>query len=67
MVAAVQDKYADNAIGNVTGSNAVNIFLGLGLPWLMASVYWTGFAPDSEKVKWLLKYCGAAPTEVLCM
>lgn len=37
--AAVQEKYADNAIGNITGSNSVNVFLGLGLPWLLASVY----------------------------
>ncbi|KFM69896.1 Sodium/calcium exchanger 3, partial [Stegodyphus mimosarum] len=40
MAAAKQEKYADNAIGNVTGSNSVNVFLGLGLPWLMASIYW---------------------------
>merc|ERR1712130_444924 len=28
-----------NAIGNVTGSNSVNVFLGLGLPWSIASIY----------------------------
>jgi len=39
MTAAVQDKYADPALGNVTGSNAVNVFLGLGLPWLIACYY----------------------------
>ncbi|XP_022239527.1 sodium/calcium exchanger 2-like [Limulus polyphemus] len=38
--AAKQEKYADNAIGNVTGSNSVNVFLGLGLPWLIAAAYW---------------------------
>lgn len=27
-VSAIQDKYADGSIGNVTGSNAVNVFLG---------------------------------------
>merc|ERR1719189_509953 len=37
--AAVSERCADNAIGNVTGSNSVNVFLGLGLPWLIASVY----------------------------
>ena len=37
--AAVGEKYADNAIGNVTGSNSVNVFLGLGLPWVIASIY----------------------------
>nr|AXS78251.1 sodium calcium exchanger 3 [Anisakis simplex] len=31
---------ADNAVGNVTGSNSVNVFLGLGLPWLIAAIYW---------------------------
>lgn len=30
---------ADSAIGNITGSNSVNIFLGLGLPWIIASHY----------------------------
>jgi len=30
---------ADAAIGNITGSNSVNVFLGLGLPWVMATVY----------------------------
>ena len=34
------EKHADNAIGNVTGSNSVNVFLGLGLPWLIAAIYW---------------------------
>ncbi|OWF55905.1 Sodium/calcium exchanger 3 [Mizuhopecten yessoensis] len=39
--AALNEKYADTAVGNVTGSNAVNVFLGLGLPWTMAAVYWS--------------------------
>ncbi|KAI0228381.1 Sodium/calcium exchanger 3 [Lamellibrachia satsuma] len=38
---AVQEKTADNSIGNVTGSNSVNVFLGLGLPWVIAAIYWT--------------------------
>ena len=38
-IAAVNEKTADNSIGNVTGSNSVNVFLGLGLPWIIASVY----------------------------
>merc|ERR1719367_1820861 len=37
--ATVSERCADNAIGNVTGSNSVNVFLGLGLPWLIASIY----------------------------
>lgn len=37
--AAIQDEHADAAIGNVTGSNSVNVFLGLGLPWVLSSMY----------------------------
>jgi len=36
--AAINEKYADAAIGNVTGSNSVNVFLGLGLPWLIVTL-----------------------------
>ncbi|KAM9224351.1 sodium/calcium exchanger 2 isoform 3-T3 [Dugong dugon] len=39
-VAALQDQCADASIGNVTGSNAVNVFLGLGVAWSVAAVYW---------------------------
>ena len=35
------DETADNSIGNVTGSNSVNVFLGLGLPWSLAAIYWS--------------------------
>lgn len=46
--AALQDEYADASVGNVTGSNSVNVFLGLGLPWCLASLYWKFFAdPES--------------------
>lgn len=38
-VAAVNDRYADSSIGNVTGSNAVNVFLGIGLAWTIAAIY----------------------------
>jgi solute carrier family 8 (sodium/calcium exchanger) len=38
--AALQDVYADASIGNVTGSNAVNVFLGIGLAWSVAAIYW---------------------------
>lgn len=43
-VAAIQDKYADASVGNVTGSNAVNVFLGIGVAWTIAAVYhwWHG-------------------------
>ncbi|KAF4669462.1 Sodium/calcium exchanger 2 [Perkinsus chesapeaki] len=39
-LAAIQDPYADASVGNVTGSNSVNVFLGLGLPWVIGSIYW---------------------------
>lgn len=63
--AATDDPTADAAIGNVTGSNAVNVFLGLGMPWLIAAIYWSdAFVSDSDKAAWLGKYCGSNPTEV---
>merc|ERR1711988_1131419 len=40
MEATVSDETADAAITNVTGSNSVNVFLGLGLPWTLAAIYW---------------------------
>jgi len=39
-VAAIQDPYADASVGNVTGSNSVNVFLGLGLPWSLGAIHW---------------------------
>ena len=39
MTAAKESRYADSAVGNVTGSNSVNVFLGLGLPWVIAVAY----------------------------
>ncbi|XP_070770111.1 sodium/calcium exchanger 1a isoform X13 [Enoplosus armatus] len=38
-MAATQDQYADASIGNVTGSNAVNVFLGIGVAWSIAAIY----------------------------
>jgi len=39
-VAAIGDDSADNSVGNVTGSNAVNVFLGVGIAWSIAAIYW---------------------------
>jgi solute carrier family 8 (sodium/calcium exchanger) len=39
-IQAVMDKTADNSVGKVNGSNSVNVFLGLGLPWVIAAAYW---------------------------
>ena len=38
-MAAENEPTADNSLGNITGSNAVNVFLGIGLPWLVATAY----------------------------
>jgi len=43
--AAIEDETADASVGNVTGSNAVNVFLGIGIAWTMAALYWE-FQPD---------------------
>jgi len=51
-LAAQQEPHADASIGNVTGSNSVNVFLGLGLPWLMGACFWTGGATS----EWTRKY-----------
>jgi len=40
MTAARSSRYADEAVGNITGSNCVNVFLGLGLPWVIGTI-WT--------------------------
>ena len=37
-MAAANDPVADSSIGNVTGSNAVNVFLGIGIAWTLAAV-----------------------------
>jgi len=47
MAAAQCEKYADSAIGNVTGSNSVNVFLGLGLPWCISATYEAYINTDS--------------------
>ena len=46
--AAINDENADASIGNVTGSNRVNVFLGLGMPWTLAALYWKFNGEDEE-------------------
>lgn len=46
MTAARTSEYADAAIGNITGSNSVNVFLGLGLPWVIATMYFNSNMKD---------------------
>jgi len=45
-VAAIQDETADASVGNVTGSNAVNVFLGIGIAWSMAAIYWAAMGKE---------------------
>jgi len=46
--AAQMDPYADASIGNVTGSNSVNVFLGIGISWALAAFYWETHDPTPE-------------------
>merc|ERR1712193_138066 len=46
--AAIQDETADASVGNVTGSNAVNVFLGIGIAWTMAAIYWEAQGKNFE-------------------
>jgi len=48
-VAACGDPYADASVGNVTGSNAVNVFLGIGIAWTMAAIYWAIVGETEEE------------------
>ena len=37
----------------MTGSNSVNVFFGLGLPWVVAAIYWSNVGPTEE---WKRRY-----------
>lgn len=54
MAAAAGDESADNSIGNVTGSNSVNVFLGLGIQWCVGAFYWH-FNYEDRKEEWALQ------------
>jgi len=51
--AAKMEPNADASIVNVTGSNSVNVFLGLGLPYTIGAVYWMAKGPNDE---WKARY-----------
>jgi len=61
-VAAINDDNADASVGNVTGSNSVNVFLGLGLPWSIAAIYWSLNGSNDE---WAERYNSDATPEAL--
>jgi solute carrier family 8 (sodium/calcium exchanger) len=51
MTAAMMDPYADASIGNVTGSNSINVFMGIGLAWSLAAFKWQFSEPDEHWAK----------------
>jgi len=60
--AAMAEPHADASIGNITGSNSVNVFLGLGLPWMIAAVYWShvGSSDPVLEAQWRARYSTAS-------
>jgi solute carrier family 8 (sodium/calcium exchanger) len=68
--AAEMDPFADNSIGNITGSNSVNVFIGLGLSWSLAALWWESTPADKNLIAqahaglytgddpWLSKFSG---------
>jgi len=46
--AAVMDPYADASIGNITGSNSINVFMGIGLAWCLAAFRWETDVIDDD-------------------
>ena len=48
--AAIASSTADAAITNVTGSNSVNVFLGLGLSWVIGAIYWPAVGATKDWV-----------------
>lgn len=53
VAATLNIKYADAAIGSIAAANAMNIFIGLGLPWtcrIIASWYFKGYSLSA--IKW---------------
>ena len=71
-VAAINDPYADSSIGNVTGSNAVNVFLGIGIAWTLAAIKHAIYGTKFEVVPGSLGYsvcvfCACALLAILVM
>ncbi|XP_052106299.1 sodium/calcium exchanger 3-like isoform X1 [Mytilus californianus] len=71
-VAAINDQYADSSIGNVTGSNAVNVFLGIGIAWTIAAIYHaangnTFEVPPGDLALSVTVFCAEAAVVVIVM
>jgi solute carrier family 8 (sodium/calcium exchanger) len=61
MAAAKMDESADNAVGNITGSNSVNVYLGLGIQWCVGAIYWE-MNHEAKKEDWEQKSLPAGGT-----
>ena len=61
--AALGDSNADASVGNVTGSNSVNVFLGLGMPWAIAALYWDG-ATGAALAQWKARMLGSSDASI---
>lgn len=55
--AAKEDPTADASIVNVTGSNSVNVFLGIGVAWTLGAIYWAVVGRTSD---WEARYPNVA-------
>jgi len=64
MTAALEEPYADDSVGNVTGSNSVNVFLGLGLAWMIGAFYWQNEHSGGANPKWVVKYRNTETTTI---
>jgi len=53
--AAEHEPFADASIVNITGSNSVNVFLGLGMPWFFAALFWS-INGGNEEGAWRARY-----------
>eukprot|EP00850_Spirogloea_muscicola_P003048 SM000012S25310 [mRNA] locus=s12:228229:231058:- [translate_table: standard] len=38
-IAADHESTADSAIANINASNSINVFVGIGIPWLLTAIY----------------------------
>jgi len=64
-MAARSDPHADASIGNITGSNSVNVFLGLGISWTMGAVYWGAQPKQGPGTNWYKRYNGYISEDLL--
>eukprot|EP00929_Paragymnodinium_shiwhaense_P076907 TRINITY_DN39591_c0_g1_i1.p1 TRINITY_DN39591_c0_g1~~TRINITY_DN39591_c0_g1_i1.p1 ORF type:complete len:1030 (-),score=160.78 TRINITY_DN39591_c0_g1_i1:249-3338(-) len=51
--AAVQEEYADGSICTVTGGDSARVFLGIGIPWTIAAIYWSAVGATDD---WQSRY-----------